>query len=85
MTSSMKTHARRIPIVAVGRPTVRATDGLQTTITCSPVNLIDQTPSLDLSLGISLPMPPQDEPLPDQIEPPSIRPVSKRSGVSSKP
>jgi Uncharacterised protein family (UPF0236) len=47
---------------------VRDTDGLQTTITCSPVKLIDQTLSLDLSLGISLPMPHQDEHLPDQIE-----------------
>jgi Uncharacterised protein family (UPF0236) len=47
---------------------VRATDGLQTTITCSPVNRVDQTLSLDLSLGISLPMPHQDEHLPDQVE-----------------
>ena len=47
---------------------MRATDGLQTTITCSPVNLIDQTLSLDLSLGIALPMPHQDEHLHDQIE-----------------
>jgi hypothetical protein len=47
---------------------VRATDGLQTTITCGPVNVIDQQCSLQLSLEISLPMPPQDEHLPDQIE-----------------
>jgi hypothetical protein len=47
---------------------VRATDGLQTTITCSPVNRIDQTLSLELSLAMSLPMPLQDEHLPDQIE-----------------
>jgi hypothetical protein len=47
---------------------VRATDGLQTTITCSPVNVIDQTVSLELSLAMSLPMPHQDEHLPDQIE-----------------
>jgi Uncharacterised protein family (UPF0236) len=47
---------------------VRATDGLQTTITSSPVNVIDQKFSLELSLGISLPIPPQDEHLPDQIE-----------------
>jgi hypothetical protein len=47
---------------------VRATDGLQTTITCGPVNRIDQTLSLELSLAISLPMPTQDEHLPDQIE-----------------
>jgi hypothetical protein len=47
---------------------VRTTDGLQTTITCSPVNVIDQECSLQLSLEISLPMPPQDEHLPDRIE-----------------
>jgi hypothetical protein len=47
---------------------VRATDGLQTTITCSPVNVIDRTFSLELSLGISLPVPHQDEHLPDRIE-----------------
>jgi Uncharacterised protein family (UPF0236) len=47
---------------------VRATDGLQTTITFSPVNRMDQTLSLELSLGMSLPMPHQDEHLPDQIE-----------------
>jgi hypothetical protein len=47
---------------------VRATDGPQTTITCSPVNVIDQTLSLELSLAMSLPMPHQDEHLPDQIE-----------------
>jgi Uncharacterised protein family (UPF0236) len=47
---------------------VRATDGLQTTITCSPVNRIDQALALELSLAMSLPMPHQDEHLPDQIE-----------------
>jgi Uncharacterised protein family (UPF0236) len=47
---------------------VRATDGLQTTITCRPVNVIDQTVSVKLSLEMSLPMPLQDEHLPDQIE-----------------
>jgi hypothetical protein len=47
---------------------VRATDGLQTTITCRPVNRIDQTFSVELALEMSLPMPPQDEHLPDQIE-----------------
>jgi Uncharacterised protein family (UPF0236) len=47
---------------------VRATDGLQTTFTCSPVNVWDQTFSLELSREMSLPVPPQDEPLPDQIE-----------------
>jgi hypothetical protein len=47
---------------------VRTTDGLQTTITCHPVNIIDQTFSVALSLEMSLPIPPQDEHLPDQIE-----------------
>ena len=47
---------------------MRTTDGLQITITCGPVNVIDQECSLQLSLGMSLPMPLQDEHLPDQIE-----------------
>ena len=47
---------------------MRATDGLQTTITCGPVNVIDQECSLQLSLEISFPMPLQDQHLPDQIE-----------------
>jgi hypothetical protein len=47
---------------------VRATDGLQTTITFRPVNRVDQTLSLELSLGMSVPMPHQDEHLPNQIE-----------------
>jgi hypothetical protein len=47
---------------------VRTTDGLQTTITFSPVNVIDQAFSLELSLEMSLPIPHQDEHLPDQIE-----------------
>jgi Uncharacterised protein family (UPF0236) len=47
---------------------VRATDGHQTTITCRPVNVIDQTFSVELSLEMSLPIPPQDEHLPDLIE-----------------
>lgn len=47
---------------------MRATDGLQTTIACRPVNLVDQTLSVELSLTMSLPMPHQDEHLPDQIE-----------------
>jgi Uncharacterised protein family (UPF0236) len=47
---------------------MRATDGLQTTITLSPVNVDGQACSLELSLGMSLPMPHQDEHLPDQIE-----------------
>ncbi len=47
---------------------MRATDGLHTTITCRPVNTVDQTLSVELSLAMSLPMPHQDEHLPDQIE-----------------
>ena len=47
---------------------MRDTNDLQTTITLGPVNVIDQTFSLELSLGMSLPIPPQDEHLPDQIE-----------------
>jgi hypothetical protein len=47
---------------------VRTTDGLQTTIACRPVNVIDQTFSVELSLEMSLPMPLQDQHLPDQIE-----------------
>ena len=47
---------------------MRTTDGLQATITCRPVNVCDQTFSLELSLHMALPLPPQDEHLPDQIE-----------------
>ena len=47
---------------------MRATDGLQTTIEFRSVNRVDQTLSLELSLGMLLPMPRQDEHLPDQIE-----------------
>ncbi len=47
---------------------MRATDGLQTTIAFRSVNIVDQTVSLELSLAMSLPMPHQDEHLPDQIE-----------------
>ena len=46
---------------------MRATDGLQTTINLGSV----QTQTglrLELALGMSLPMPSQDEHLPDQIE-----------------
>src|SRR3954471_17370512 len=65
---AIKRHARWSPIVPVWRPTVRATDGLQTTITCGPVNVIGQECSLQLAMEISLPMPTQDEHLPDRIE-----------------
>ena len=47
---------------------MRATDGFQTTITLGPVNCEDQTLSLELELKMALPMPNQDEHLPDQIE-----------------
>jgi len=47
---------------------MRATDGLQTTITLSSVKPAGQAFSLELSLEMSLPMPRQDEHLPDQIE-----------------
>ncbi len=48
--------------------TMRATDGFQTTITLGPVNCEDQTLSLELELKMALPMPNQDEHLPDRIE-----------------
>ena len=47
---------------------MRATNGLQTTITLDPVNSDGQAFSLDLLLEIGLPIPPQDEHLPDLIE-----------------
>jgi hypothetical protein len=47
---------------------VRQTSDFQTTITCSPVNRADQVLSLELSLQMILPMPHQDEHLPDRIE-----------------
>lgn len=43
-------------------------DDLQATITISPVNCQDQRLSLELQLRMTLPMPDQDEHLPDQIE-----------------
>src|SRR5208282_2479216 len=65
---SIKKHARWTPIVAVWRHTMRATDGLQTTITLGCVNHDGQAFSLGLSLQMSLPILQQDEHLPDQIE-----------------
>jgi hypothetical protein len=47
---------------------VRDTDGLQTTITLGPVNCERQALSLELELQMTLPLPHQDEHLPDQIE-----------------
>jgi hypothetical protein len=48
--------------------TVRDTDGLQTTITLGPVNHDGPTLTLELGLQMALPMPDQDEHLPDRIE-----------------
>src|SRR4051812_47754350 len=56
------------PIVAVWRFTVRDTDGLQATLTLGPVNRQGPTLTLDLGLQMTLPLPDQDEHLPDQIE-----------------
>jgi hypothetical protein len=47
---------------------VRDTDDLQTTITLGPVNRAGPTLSLELALQMTVPMPDQDEHLPDQIE-----------------
>jgi hypothetical protein len=47
---------------------VRDTDDLQTHITLDPVNRLDQSLALELKLQMSLPLPEQDEHLPDQIE-----------------
>ena len=47
---------------------MRDTNGLHTTIALGPVNGDGQVFSLELSLGMTLPMPHQDEHLPDQIE-----------------
>ncbi len=47
---------------------MRETDDLQTTITLGPVNRQGQALSLGLALQMTLPMPDQDEHLPDQIE-----------------
>ena len=47
---------------------MRDTNDLQTTITLGPVNCVGQTLSLELGLQMALPLPNQDEHLPDQIE-----------------
>ena len=47
---------------------MRDTNGLQTTLTLSPVNREGKTLSLELQLQMTLPLPDQDEHLPDQIE-----------------
>jgi Uncharacterised protein family (UPF0236) len=56
------------PIGSVWRSTVRDTDGLQTTIALGPVNCQGPTLSVQLELQMALPMPDQDEHLPDRIE-----------------
>jgi hypothetical protein len=47
---------------------VRDTDDSQTTITLGPVNRQGPTLALELTLQMTLPMPDQDEHLPDRIE-----------------
>lgn len=47
---------------------MRDTDDSQTIITLGPVNRQDQTLDLELTLRMTLPMPDQDEHLPDRIE-----------------
>jgi len=47
---------------------VRDTDGLQATITIGPVNCQAQSLALELQLQMTVPLPEQDEHLPDQIE-----------------
>jgi hypothetical protein len=47
---------------------VRETNGLQTTITLGPVKRVDHDLSASLEMVITLPMPDQDEHLPDTIE-----------------
>src|SRR3954469_159303 len=47
---------------------MRETNGLQTTIALSPVNCQAQTLALELQLQMNVPLPDQDEHLPDQIE-----------------
>src|SRR5512135_781976 len=68
LTRAIKRHARWTPRGPVGRYTMRATDGLRTTITLGPVNGDGRAFALELSLGMSLPVPEQDEQLPDRIE-----------------
>jgi hypothetical protein len=47
---------------------VRDTDGLQTTLTLGPVNRQGLTLSVELGLQMALPLPDQDDQLPDRIE-----------------
>src|SRR4051794_13885625 len=56
------------PIGPVWRFTVRDTDDLQMTLTLGPVNRLDSTLSVGLGLQMTLPLPDQDDHLPDRIE-----------------
>src|SRR4051794_24393381 len=56
------------PIGPVWRFTVRDTDGLQTTVNLGPVKRAGQDLSASLTMAITLPMPDQDEHLPDVLE-----------------
>src|SRR5947209_7552208 len=64
---SGKTHTMN-PIGPVWRFTVCDTDGLQTTIHLGPVKRAGQDLSASLTMTIALPMPDQDEHLPDLLE-----------------
>ena len=64
---------------------MRATDGLQTTITLGSVKPDGQAFSLELSLEMSLPMLRQDEHLPDRSRRMFIRPVSKSTPALPSP
>src|SRR3954449_10063917 len=55
-------------MVPVWRFTVRDTNGLQTTLTLTPVNSLGSTLSVGLELRMTLPMPDHDPDLPDRIE-----------------
>lgn len=47
---------------------MRDTNGLQTTLALGPVNCLDLTLSVELGLQMTLPLPSQDDHLPDRIE-----------------
>src|SRR4051812_42738945 len=64
---SGKTHTMN-PIGPVWRFTVCDTDGLQTTVHLGPVKRAGQDLSASLAMTIALPMPDQDEHLPDLLE-----------------
>ncbi len=63
---------------------MRATDGLQTTITLGSVNHDGKAFSLGLSLEMCLPILQHDEHLPDRSRRAFIRPVSRSSAGSSE-